>query len=117
MLEGFWLALHQSVCCGTSGGKPLWPPSVSLPVASAIRTDCSEHLWRYSLIVGAGYCTGCTKQSFNVPEHNNPEVWGQAMSALWSALQLQSWNSLPLPCGHCSAKYSAMDLQKGLASV
>lgn len=37
MLEGLWLALHQSVCCGPSGVKPLWPPRVSLPVASAIR--------------------------------------------------------------------------------
>lgn len=41
-LEGLWLALHQSVCCGTSGGKPLWPPSVSLSIRSAIR----NRLWR-----------------------------------------------------------------------
>lgn len=32
ILTGF-----TSICCGTSGGKPLWSPSVSLPIASAIR--------------------------------------------------------------------------------
>lgn len=58
-----------------------------------------------------------TEQSFHVPEHNNPKFWGQAISALWLALQLQIWNSLPLPCGHCSAKGSALGLQKCLPSA
>lgn len=111
MLEGLWLALHQSVCCGTSGGKPLWPPSVS---------QCHQEQTVVSICGGTvdwlrlDTAEDAVKQFFNVPEHNSPEVWGQAVSALWSALQLQSWNSLPLPCGHCSAKGNGLGLQKGL---
>lgn len=111
MLEGLWLALHQSVCCGTNGGKPLWPPSVS---------QCHQEQTVVSICGGTvdwlrlDAAEDAVKQSFNVPEHNSPEVWGQAVSALWSALQLQSWNSLPLPCGHCSAKGNGLDLHKGL---
>jgi len=46
---------------------------------------------------------------------NNLKAWGQATSTVWLALQLQSWDSLPLPCGHCFTKGDAWGLQKGSA--